>query len=77
MYHKDQMVAGKVTRVSPYGVFVEIEKGIEGLLHISKIQSGKEYAIGEKIDCTIELVDPEKHRISLSLLPTEKPIGYK
>ncbi len=77
MYQKDQVVSGKVTRVSPYGVFVEIEKGIEGLLHISKIPSGREFTSGEPLECMIELVDVEKHRISLSLLPTEKPIGYK
>lgn len=77
MYQKDQVVAGKVTRVSPYGVFIEIEKGIEGLLHVSKIPSGREFTPGEPLECMIELVDAEKHRISLSLLPTEKPIGYK
>lgn len=77
MYQKDQVVGGRVTRVTQYGVFIEIEKGIEGLLHISKLPSGKEYKTGENIECMIELVDPEKHRISLSLLPTEKPIGYK
>lgn len=77
MYQKDQTVKGKVTRVTPYGVFIEIEKGIEGLLHVSKIPTGREFQNGEAIECMVELVDPEKHRISLSLLPTEKPMGYR
>lgn len=77
MYQKDQEVEGKVTKVSDFGVFVELEKGIEGLLHVSKIPQGKKFSEGEKITCLIELVDPVKHRISLTLLPTEKPIGYK
>lgn len=77
MYQKDQFVKGKVTKVSDFGVFVELEKGIEGLLHISKIPSDTKFTVGDKIECVIELVDPVKHRISLSLLPTEKPIGYK
>ncbi len=77
MYQKDQFVKGKVTKVSDFGVFVELEKGIEGLLHVSKIPSDTKFNAGDKIECVIELVDPVKHRISLSLLPTEKPIGYK
>lgn len=77
MYQKDQVVNGKVTRVTPYGAFIEIEKGIEGLLHISKIPTGREFKVAEELECMVELVDPDKHRISLSLLPTEKPIGYK
>lgn len=77
MYQRDQTVKGKVTRVTPYGVFIEIEKGIEGLLHVSKIPAGREFQSGEAIECMVELVDPEKHRISLSLLPTEKPMGYR
>ncbi|MCL5675779.1 MAG: S1 RNA-binding domain-containing protein [Patescibacteria group bacterium] len=77
MYQKDQYVKGKVTKVSDFGVFVELEKGIEGLLHVSKIPSDTKFSAGDKIECVIEIVDPVKHRISLSLLPTEKPIGYK
>lgn len=76
-YKKEQIVKGKVTRVSSYGVFVELEKGVEGLLHISKIPADKEFKKGDKIECVIEKIDPEGRKISLSFLPTKKPVGYR
>ncbi|KKS00227.1 MAG: 30S ribosomal protein S1 [Candidatus Curtissbacteria bacterium GW2011_GWC2_41_21] len=36
-YSKDEMITGTVARVSPYGIFVTLEEGVEGLMHISKI----------------------------------------
>lgn len=76
-YKKEQIVKGKVTRSSPFGAFVALEKGIEGLIHVSKIPAGVEFKEGEKIECIIEEIDKNTRRISLSYLPKEKPIGYK
>jgi len=76
-YSLDEKVKGKVVRVTDFGVFVQLEKGIEGLLHISKIPPGVELKVGSEVDCLIESVEPEKRRISLSLVLKEKPVGYR
>lgn len=76
-YSTDKEVKGVVTRVSAYGVFVKLEDGVEGLIHISKVPAGTEYKVGEEVKCTIESVDVKSHRISLIPVVTHKPIGYK
>ncbi len=76
-YSTDKEVKGIVTRVSAYGVFVKLEDGVEGLIHISKVPAGTEYEVGETVKCTIESVDVKSHRISLIPVVTHKPIGYK
>lgn len=76
-YTADQEIKGKVTRVSPYGIFVALQEGVEGLIHISKVPAEQEYKIGDKVACTIESIDAVAHRISLIPVLTAKPIGYK
>lgn len=76
-YPVDTNVSGKAVRSAPYGIFVQLETGIEGLIHISKITAGSEPKIGEKIECIVENVDPVKRKISLTLVPTAKPVGYR
>jgi len=77
MFEKDTQVKGTVTRVTPYGVFVALSPGIEGLIHISKISPGEEPKPGDEITCNVEDVQGEKRKISLSMTLTEKPIGYR
>jgi ribosomal protein S1 len=76
-YNLEEEVKGKVVRVADFGVFVQLEKGVEGLLHISKIPPGVELKLGSPVDCLIESLEPEKRRISLSLVLREKPVGYR
>lgn len=80
-YSLDQEVKGKVTRISPYGVFVQLDPsadgGIEGLIHISKVPAEANYQLGDIVACTIESVDAIAHRISLIPVLKAKPIGYK
>lgn len=76
-YPVDANVKGKAVRSAPYGIFVSLETGIEGLIHISKITAGNEPKIGEDIECIVENVDPIKRKISLTLVPTAKPVGYR
>lgn len=76
-YKPEKNVKGTVVKTSGIGVFVELEKGIEGLLHVSKIPPGKEFKVGEKIPVTIEKVDSKKRKISLSYVSSTKPIGYR
>ena len=77
MFEKDTQVKGTVSRVSPYGVFVNLSPGIDGLIHISKISPGEEPKVGDAITVNIEDIQPDKRKISLSMTLTEKPIGYR
>lgn len=76
-YTAEQQIKGKVTRVSSYGIFVQLEEGIEGLIHISKVSADADYKTGDTATCTIESIDAVAHRISLIPVLTAKPIGYK
>jgi small subunit ribosomal protein S1 len=76
-YPKNKQINGKVTKVTNYGWLVELDKGIEGLVHISKIPTDKQAEVGDSVKCFIDSIDPANHRISLGLVLTEKPVGYK
>ena len=67
---------GKVTRVEAFGVFVNVEKGVDGLIHATKLD-GKELKVGEKVTVNVENVVPEQRRMSLSMIETDLPIAYK
>ena len=71
-------VKGKVVNIMPYGVFIEIEKGVEGLLHASEISWQKKmvnpqemFAIGDMVEVQIISIDRDAKRISLSLKQLE------
>jgi small subunit ribosomal protein S1 len=76
-YPVDTKVKGKVVRLAPFGAFVDLEEGIEGLIHISKIPAEKALKEGDKVDCYVESIDKEGRRMSLGLVLKEKPVGYK
>lgn len=76
-YAKEQQIKGNISRLSSFGAFVAIEPGIEGLIHISKIPPGEEPKEGQKVECLVESVDSQKRKISLSLVPLSKPVGYR
>lgn len=76
-YPVDTRVKGKVVRLAPFGAFVDLEEGIEGLIHISKIPAEKILKAGDKVDCYVESIDEEGRRMSLGLVLKEKPVGYK
>lgn len=76
-YPVDAKVKGTVVRLAPFGVFVTLEPGVEGLIHISKIPAEKTFKVGEKVDCFVESLDKENRRMSLGVVLKEKPVGYK
>lgn len=76
-YSPDIEVTGEIVRHAPYGAFIHLETGIEGLIHISKIPAGTDLKIGQKVECLVEKVDPAKRKISLTIVPKEKPVGYR
>ena len=72
-YRAGTLVTGKVTSQTDFGVFVELEEGIEGLIHVSelsreKVASAKEFAtIGDQLEAVVLSCDPKERRISLSI----------
>lgn len=78
-YHVGDVVTGKVLRMVPFGVFVELEEGVEGLVHISQISNvriGKPeevLTVGQKVEMKIIDINPELKKISLSIKEV-KPI---
>jgi 4-hydroxy-3-methylbut-2-enyl diphosphate reductase len=76
-YPVEAKKTGEVVRLAPFGAFVVFEPGIEGLVHISKLPAEKTLAVGDQINCYIESIDVPHRRMSLGLVVTEKPVGYK
>ncbi len=76
-FPKDSKVSGKVTRLTGFGAFVQIDKDVEGLMHISKIPPELSVEAGQEIECTVESVDVVSRRISLAPVLTEKPLMYR
>lgn len=76
-YPEGAKVTGRVTRIAPFGVFVTLEPGVDGLIHISKVPASEEPKIGEAIEIFVESVDVESRRMSLGVVLTEVPVSYK
>ena len=72
-YHVGENATGQVSKVADFGVFVELEGGVEGLIHVSEIgpdmQEGLEekFAVGQEVVAKIVKVDCEDRKIALSL----------
>jgi small subunit ribosomal protein S1 len=71
-YQPGQLVKGKVTKITNFGVFVGLEDGLEGLLHISELAEHKVenpedvVKVGEEIEVKILRVDADERKIGLS-----------
>ena len=76
-YPKETKVKGKAVKVSDFGIFVVLEPGVEGLLHITKIPPGTDIKVGDSVNVFVEDIDEKERKISLGLILTAKPIGYK
>ncbi len=72
-YAIGSVIFGKVTNVTDFGIFIEIEDGIEGLVHISELShkriksSSDLFAIGDTVSAVVKHMDPESRRIRLSI----------
>lgn len=76
-YKSETNLKGKITKISDFGVFVEIEAGIEGLIHITKIPPDKKLKKGDIVNVYVETVSEKEKKLSLGLVLTAKPVGYK
>jgi len=76
-YRVGSRVKGRVVSITDYGAFVELERGVEGLIHIGEMSwtrhvkhPSKIVSIGEEVECLVLKVDKENEKISLSLKQT-------
>jgi len=66
-------VTGKVSSVADFGVFVELEEGIEGLIHISQLSNERVdkpsslFKVGDQVEVLVVQIDPKERRIGLSI----------
>ncbi|MDD5986877.1 MAG: bifunctional 4-hydroxy-3-methylbut-2-enyl diphosphate reductase/30S ribosomal protein S1 [Eubacteriales bacterium] len=78
-YHEGEIVQGKVVQIKEYGCFVELEPGLDGLVHISEVRHRRianitdEVAIGDIVNAKILEIDKDRRRISLSIKETLDP----
>ena len=76
-YHVGDVVKVKISKLMPFGAFAELEKGIEGLIHISQICERKiakpeeELQVGQKVNAKIINIDFENKKIELSIRELE------
>lgn len=73
-YPAGKRITGKITNVADYGAFVELEEGLDGLIHVSDMSWSKKtrhpskiVSIGQVVDCIILSVDTEEKKVSLGL----------
>lgn len=68
---------GEVVRVAPYGVLVNFNRGIDGLIHVSKQPADREFKVGDKVSVYVEMLDTKNRRMSLGVVLTEVPVAYR
>ena len=77
-YHEGDVIEGFVTSITDFGVFVEIEEGIEGLVHLSELDTSKGkhpselFAMDDKVRAVVIHVDEREKRIGLSVKTLKK-----
>ncbi len=72
-YHVDDVIRGKVVRIVPFGAFIEVEKGIDGLVHVSQITHERIETpatvlnVGDEVDAKIIAIDVDARKMNLSI----------
>ena len=72
-YSVGETIHGKVVRIVPFGAFVEVEKGIDGLVHVSQVSHERIETpatvlnVGDEVDAKIIAIDPEAKKMNLSI----------
>jgi small subunit ribosomal protein S1 len=79
IYAAGSVINGKVTNVTDFGIFVELEEGVEGLVHVSELShkrvkaASEIYAVGDVVSAIVKSVDLQNRRIRLSIKDYESP----
>ena len=72
------LVKGRITSLTDFGAFVEIREGVEGMIHISEVSSGKidnlasVLSVGQEVEAMILRLNPEQKKIGLSIKALEE-----
>jgi small subunit ribosomal protein S1 len=72
---------GKVVRMQPFGAFVELKPGVDGLIHISAMSERRiahprdVMKVGDEVEVQVEKLDPAEKKISLRLVKDGAPVG--
>ncbi|MGB2600578.1 MAG: 30S ribosomal protein S1 [Candidatus Omnitrophota bacterium] len=77
-FQEGSVITGKVVNIMPYGVFIELEKGIEGLIHISEFSWSKKFnhptekfQLGDSVEAMVLKVDRDNQKLSLGVKQLE------
>jgi len=79
-YSPGAVITGKVTNITDFGIFVEIEEGIEGLVHISELSQKRVkaasdlYSVGDTVTAVVKSIDPRNRKIRLSIKDHEATV---
>jgi small subunit ribosomal protein S1 len=73
-HHKDEIIKGAIKSITDFGIFIGLEGGIDGLVHLSDISwtepgesAVRNYTKGQEVEAIILAIDPERERISLGI----------
>lgn len=69
--------SGKVTKISGGNIHLDLGEGAEGIIRKEKVPPNVSYEVGQKVNVTVTDLDAKRHRILLSPVLLEKPIGYR
>ncbi len=79
LHNKGDKIAGKIKSITDFGIFIGLDGGIDGLVHLSDISwnednedSIRKYKKGDEVETTILVIDPERERISLGIKQLER-----
>ena len=78
-YHIGQLVKGKISKVASFGAFVELEEGVDGLVHISQISDERVQKVrdvlqpGQEVEARVIKIDPVERKIGLSIKAAQTP----
>jgi len=79
----DSIVEGKVTKLVPFGIFVDLGNSVEGLVHISEMARGhvdtpdQVVVVGDEIQVKVMTIDEERRRVSLSMRAAAEDLGIE
>lgn len=76
-YPPGKKLSGVVSKVATFGAIVQLEPGVSGLLHISKIPTKHEPAVGDAIEVVVEDLDAEHRKLALGMAAGEIPVIYR
>ena len=76
-YSEDKKVKGTISKITSLGITIALPNGIEGLIKKEKVPPSSDYSVGDELEATVSEVDGKRHKIILTPVLKEKPMGYR